>query len=112
MAYTKRGPFSNDAAPDLNAETFNHLDDGIAEAHRLVAEVETTPGPEGPAGPAGPAGADGQDGAKGDTGEPGPPGPEGPAGPAGADGADGADAEPQFTPEQVTALLALLEEPA
>lgn len=40
-------------------------------------------------------GADGQDGDKGDTGE---------------DGQDGKDAEPQFTEEQVEALLALIDD--
>ena len=46
---------------------------------------------DGVEGPQGPAGKDGKDGAKGEP------------------GVDGKDAEPQFTPEQVTALLALLE---
>ena len=50
------------------------------------------------------------------SGEQGPKGDPGPKGEPGADGKDGAtgpagkDAEPQFTEEQVTALLALLEE--
>lgn len=46
-------------------------------------------GPQGEQGPQGPAGADGQDGAQG------PP---------------GQDAEPQFTQEQVDALLALIDD--
>ena len=49
-------------------------------------------GVEGPQGPAGKDGKDGKDGAKGKP------------------GVDGKDADPQFTPEQVSALLALLEE--
>src|SRR5699024_5279980 len=44
------------------------------------------------------SGGEGLKGEKGDPGEQGPP------------GADGKDAEPQFTEEQVAALLALLEE--
>lgn len=40
----------------------------------------------------------------------GPPGETGPQGPAGEDGQDGQDAEPQFTPSQVDALLALIDE--
>jgi len=54
--------------------------------------------------------------ASGGGGEQGPKGDPGPKGEPGADGKDGAtgpagkDAEPQFTEEQVTALLALLEE--
>src|SRR5699024_2467715 len=50
---------------------------------------------KGDPGPQGPPGADGKDGADGEQGPPGPP---------------GKDAEPQFTPEQVAALLALLDE--
>lgn len=49
----------------------------------------------------------------GGSGEPGPEGKQGPKGEPGTDGKDGADgkdAEPQFTEEQVTDLLALLEE--
>ena len=50
---------------------------------------------------------------KGDKGDPGPQGPPGADGKDGADGEQGPpgkDAEPQFTPEQVAALLALLDE--
>ena|SRR5690625_6474868 len=56
------------------------------------AWLESLKGDKGDPGPQGPPGADGKDG------EQGPPGPP------------GKDAEPQFTPEQVAALLALLDE--
>ena len=59
------------------------------------AWLESLKGEKGDTGPQGPPGADGKDGADGEQGPPGPP---------------GKDAEPQFTPEQVTALLALLDE--
>lgn len=52
------------------------------------------PGERGPAGPKGDAGDRGPTGPKGDKGDKGDP---------------GADAEPQFTPEQVEALLSLIE---
>ena len=58
---------------------------------------------DGVEGPQGPAGKDGKDGAKGEPGVDGKDGAKGDPGPAGK------DAEPQFTPEQVSALLALLE---
>ena len=70
---------------------------------QLIDGVE---GPQGPAGkdsdqgPKGDPGTDGKDGAKGAKGDKGDTGPQGPA---------GKDADPQFTPEQVEALLALLE---
>ena len=64
---------------------------------QLIDGVEGPQGPKGDAGPQGPAGKDGAKGAKGDKGDTGPQGPA------------GKDAEPQFTPEQVSALLALLE---
>lgn len=44
------------------------------------------------------------------SGEQGPPGKQGPPGEPGIQGPPGKDAEPQFTEEQVTELLALLEE--
>ena len=59
------------------------------------AWLESLKGEKGDPGPQGPPGADGKDGADGEQGPPGPP---------------GKDAEPQFTPEQVAALLALLDE--
>ena len=59
------------------------------------AWLESLKGDKGDPGPQGPPGADGKDGADGEQGPPGPP---------------GKDAEPQFTPEQVAALLALLDE--
>src|SRR5699024_10681338 len=59
------------------------------------AGLEALRGDRGDPGPQGPPGADGKDGADGEQGPPGPP---------------GKDAEPQFTPEQVAALLALLDE--
>lgn len=61
-------------------------------------------GPKGDPGEDGSDGKDGADGAQGPQGEPGKDGEDG------ADGAPGKDAEPQFTSEQVDALLALIEE--
>lgn len=68
---------------------------GIAKLVRKSSGGSGEPGPEGKQGPKGEPGTDGKDGAQG---------------PAGKDGADGKDAESQFTEEQVTGLLALLEE--
>ena len=65
---------------------------------QLIDGVEGPQGPKGDAGATGPAGKDGAKGAKGDKGDAGPQGPA------------GKDADPQFTPEQVEALLALLGE--
>ena len=65
------------------------------------AWLESLKGEKGDAGPQGPKGD------KGDKGEPGADGKDGEQGPQGP---PGKDAEPQFTPEQVAALLALLEE--
>ena len=58
------------------------------------AWLESLKGEKGDPGPQGPPGADGKDGADGEQGPQGPP---------------GNDAEPQFTQEQVDALLALLD---
>lgn len=67
---------------------------------QLIDGVEGPQGPQGPKGDTGATGPAGKDGAKGAKGDKGDTGPQGPA---------GKDAEPQFTPEQVSALLALLE---
>ena len=84
MAYTKT-TWVNDSKPAINAANLNKIEQGIADAHAIVAE----PGPQGPAGP------------KGDTGEPGP---------AGAKGAKGDKGEPGFpTEEQWNALVARVE---
>ena len=84
MAYTKT-EWVNDSKPAISAENLNKIEQGIADAHAIVAE----PGPEGPAGP------------KGDTGEPGP---------AGAKGAKGDKGDPGFpTEEQWNALVARVE---
>ena len=110
MAYTKQTWSNDDPSTPLSAARLNHIEDGIAS--KAEAGPEGPAGPKGPAGPDGPAGPEGPAGPKGPAGPDGPAGPEGPAGPkgpAGPPGADGADAEPQFTPEQVSALLALLE---
>src|SRR5699024_1427765 len=68
------------------------------------AWLESLKGEKGEQGPQGPPGADGKDGADGEQGPPGADGKDGEQGPPGK------DAEPQFTPEQVAALLALLDE--
>ena len=99
MAYTKT-TWVNDSKPAINAANLNKIEQGIADAHAIVAE----PGPQGPEGPAGP---------KGDTGEPGPAGAKGAKGDKGEPGAAGAKGdkgEPGFpTEEQWNALVARVE---
>ena len=96
MAYTKT-KWVNDSKPAISAENLNKIEQGIADAHAIVAE----PGPQGPAGP------------KGDTGEPGPAGAKGAKGDKGEPGAAGAKGdkgEPGFpTEEQWNALVARVE---
>ena len=90
MAYTKT-TWVNDSKPAINAANLNKIEQGIADAHAIVAE----PGPKGD---------------KGDPGEPGPKGDKGEPGPAGTDGAKGAKGEPGFpTEEQWNALVARVE---
>ena len=102
MAYTKT-EWVNDSEPAINAANLNKIEQGIADAHAIVAE----PGPQVPAGPEGPAGP------KGDTGEPGPAGAKGAKGDKGEPGAAGAKGdkgEPGFpTEEQWNALVARVE---
>ena len=102
MAYIKT-EWVNDSKPAINAANLNKIEQGIADAHAVVAE----PGPQGPAGPEGPAGP------KGDTGEPGPAGAKGAKGDKGEPGAAGAKGdkgEPGFpTEEQWNALVARVE---
>ena len=102
MAYTKT-TWVNDSKPAINAANLNKIEQGIADAHAIVAE----PGPQGPAGPEGPAGP------KGDTGEPGPAGTKGAKGDKGEPGAAGAKGdkgEPGFpTEEQWNALVARVD---
>ena len=96
MAYTKT-TWVNDSKPAINAANLNKIEQGIADAHAIVAE----PGPQGPAGP------------KGDTGEPGPAGAKGAKGDKGEPGTPGAKGdkgEPGFpTEEQWNALVARVE---
>ena len=102
MAYTKT-TWVNDSKPAINAANLNKIEQGIADAHAIVAE----PGPQGPAGPEGPAGP------KGDAGEPGPAGAKGAKGDKGEPGAAGAKGdkgEPGFpTEEQWNALVARVD---
>ena len=102
MAYTKT-TWVNDSEPAINAANLNKIEQGIADAHAVVAE----PGPQGPAGPEGPAGP------KGDTGEPGPAGAKGAKGDKGEPGAAGAKGDkgdPGFpTEEQWNALVARVD---
>ena len=102
MAYTKT-TWVNDSEPAINAANLNKIEQGIADAHAIVAE----PGPQGPAGPEGPAGP------KGDTGEPGPAGTKGAKGDKGETGAAGAKGDkgdPGFpTEEQWNALVARVD---
>ena len=96
MAYTKTD-WVNDSKPAINAANLNKIEQGIADAHAIVAE----PGPQGPAGP------------KGDTGEPGPAGAKGAKGDKGEPGAAGAKGDkgdPGFpTEEQWNALVARVD---
>ena len=90
MAYTKT-TWVNDSKPAINAANLNKIEQGIADAHAIVAE----PGPKGD---------------KGDPGEPGPKGDKGERGPAGTDGAKGDKGEPGFpTEEQWNTLVARVE---
>ena len=96
MAYTKT-TWVNDSKPAINAANLNKIEQGIADAHAIVAE----PGPQGPAGP------------KGDTGEPGPAGAKGAKGDKGDPGTPGAKGDkgdPGFpTEEQWNELVARVE---
>ena len=84
MAYTKT-KWVNDSEPAINAANLNKIEQGIADAHAIVAE----PGP------------------KGDKGDPGEPGPKGDKGNPGSKGDKG---EPGFpTEEQWNALVARVE---
>ena len=65
MAYTKTA-WVNDSEPAINAANLNKIEQGIADAHAIVAE----PGPKGDKGDKGDTGAKG---AKGDKGDPGFP---------------------------------------
>ena len=102
MAYEKT-TWVNDSKPAISAENLNKIEQGIADAHAIVAE----PGPQGPAGPEGPAGP------KGDTGEPGSAGAKGAKGDKGETGAAGAKGDkgdPGFpTEEQWNALVARVD---
>ena len=90
MAYTKT-EWVNDSKPAINAANLNKIEQGIADAHAIVAE----PGPKGDKGDKGDTGAKG---AKGDKGEP------------GAAGAKGDKGDPGFpTEEQWNALVARVE---
>ena len=62
MAYTKT-TWVNDSKPAINAANLNKIEQGIADAHAVVAE----PGPKGD------KGDKGNPGAKGDKGDPGFP---------------------------------------
>ena len=87
MAYTKT-TWVNDSEPAINAANLNKIEQGIADAHAIVAE----PGPQGEPGPKG------DPGDKGDKGDPGTPGTKGDKG------------EPGFpTEEQWNALVARVE---
>ena len=71
MAYTKTA-WVNDSKPAISAENLNKIEQGIADAHAIVAE----PGPQGEPGPKGDPGEKGDPGTpgtKGDKGEPGFP---------------------------------------
>ena len=93
MAYTKT-KWVNDSEPAINAANLNKIEQGIADAHAIVAE----PGPKGDKGDPGEPGPAGAKGAKGDKGEP------------GAAGAKGDKGEPGFpTEEQWNALVARVD---
>ena len=90
MAYTKT-KWVNDSEPAINAANLNKIEQGIADAHAIVAE----PGPKGD---------------KGDPGVAGEPGPKGDKGDPGTPGAKGGKGDPGFpTEEQWNALVARVE---
>ena len=90
MAYTKT-TWVNDSKPAISAENLNKIEQGIADAHAIVAE----PGPKGD---------------KGDPGVAGEPGPKGDKGDPGTPGAKGGKGDPGFpTEEQWNALVARVE---
>ena len=90
MAYTKTA-WVNDSKPAISAENLNKIEQGIADAHAIVAE----PGPKGD---------------KGDPGVAGEPGPKGDKGDPGTPGARGDKGDPGFpTEEQWNALVARVE---
>ena len=96
MAYEKT-TWVNDSKPAINAANLNKIEQGIADAHAVVAE----PGPQGPAGPKGDTGEPGAAGAKGAKGDKGEPG---------AAGAKGDKGDPGFpTEEQWNALVARVD---
>lgn len=102
MAYTKT-EWVNDSEPAINAANLNKIEQGIADAHAIVAE----PGPKGDKGDKGDPGTPG---AKGDKGAKGDPGEQGSPGTDGADGAKGDKGDPGFpTEEQWNALVARVE---
>ena len=102
MAYTKT-EWVNDSKPAINAANLNKIEQGIADAHAIVAE----PGPKGDKGDKGDPGTPGAKGDKGETGAKGDPGEKGETG---AKGAKGDKGEPGFpTEEQWNALVARVE---
>ena len=74
MAYTKT-KWVNDSEPAINAANLNKIEQGIADAHAIVAEPgpQGEPGPKGDAGPQGEPGPKGDPGTKGNKGDPGFP---------------------------------------
>ena len=99
MAYTKT-TWVNDSKPAINAANLNKIEQGIADAHAVVAE----PGPKGD------KGDPGEPGPKGDIGPQGPEGPKGVQGEPGAKGDKGAKGDPGFpTEEQWNTLVARVE---
>src|SRR5699024_909969 len=91
---------SSDLKPAINAANLNKIEQGIADAHAIVAE----PGPKGDKGDPGVAG---EPGPKGDTGPQGEPGPKGDPGTPGTKGDKG---DPGFpTEEQWNTLVARVE---
>ena len=111
MAYTKT-TWVNDSKPAINAANLNKIEQGIADAHAIVAE----PGPKGDKGDPGepgPKGDAGPQGSKGDKGEPGAAGAKGAKGDKGDPGTPGAKGdkgEPGFpTEEQWNALVARVD---
>ena len=102
MAYTKT-TWVNDSKPAINAANLNKIEQGIADAHAVVAE----PGPKGDKGDKGDPGTPGAKGDKGETGAKGDPGEKGETG---AKGAKGDKGDPGFpTEEQWNALVARVD---
>lgn len=132
MAYTKTA-WVNNSKPSISAENLNKIEQGIADAHAIVATpgddgksayqvavdngfegsepewLASLKGDKGDPGEQGPPGTDGAKGDKGDKGEPGTPGAKGDKGDKGEPGADGFPSQSDW--DTLVARVTALETP-